>query len=300
MPASPARQPHAERLPTRPSHDLHHVDRQHSGGAGAQALEHGDGLQLLLDEHPHHAPHADAAQHDDHQADQAQVVLGALAVRGRSCLRSTGTVRTRHELAREALAQVTGQRLDLRAPAVATAHGVVARLPKASRPVAAKVGEVDEDARAEAEAARAAAGLAGDDAADRERRARRSRSRRRPRRRAARAVPAAPARRGPSAARASTARPPSSVRRAVEGKPRPARPAVPTSRATAFGRVAGRTMRQRLDVLAARRCTGARASLRSMAARASRRPRAGWSMTATSAPMSVRASRVERRRARSG
>ena len=54
---------------------LHDVDAEHLRDRRADALQHGDALQLLLDEDARHAPDADAAEHDHHVADQPEIVL---------------------------------------------------------------------------------------------------------------------------------------------------------------------------------------------------------------------------------
>ena len=61
-------------------HHLHEVHGDDLPGAGADAFQHGDALQLLIDEYPRHAGHADAAEHDDHQPDETEIVLGALQI----------------------------------------------------------------------------------------------------------------------------------------------------------------------------------------------------------------------------
>ena len=61
-------------------HDLRQVDRQHLSRAAADALEDGDAPDLLLNEHARHARDADAAQNEDDQSHEAEIVLGAREV----------------------------------------------------------------------------------------------------------------------------------------------------------------------------------------------------------------------------
>ncbi len=56
--------------------NLGHVDGEHLSRAAPDALENGDAPHLLLDEHARDARHADAAENQHDQADEAQVVLG--------------------------------------------------------------------------------------------------------------------------------------------------------------------------------------------------------------------------------
>jgi hypothetical protein len=67
------------RLPVSEQHDLQHVGGQHLAGRRAQAQDR-DAADLLADEHPRDAPHADAAEDDDDEADQAEIVPGALEI----------------------------------------------------------------------------------------------------------------------------------------------------------------------------------------------------------------------------
>ena len=60
--------------------DLQQVDGDDLHGSRADALEHGDAADLLQDEHARDARDGDAAEDDDDQPDQAQVVLGAIEV----------------------------------------------------------------------------------------------------------------------------------------------------------------------------------------------------------------------------
>ena len=56
---------------------LRHIDREHLARGAPDALQDGDAADLLLHEHPRDARDADAAEDEDHQAHEAQVVLGA-------------------------------------------------------------------------------------------------------------------------------------------------------------------------------------------------------------------------------
>ena len=56
--------------------DLHHVDGQHARGRRSQALQDGGAAKSLLHEDPRDAPDTDAAENDDDESDQAEVVLG--------------------------------------------------------------------------------------------------------------------------------------------------------------------------------------------------------------------------------
>ena len=91
-PPAPARaSADAQHAPGQPEHDdLQHVGGEHLPRRRADALQDRDALDLLPHEHARDAPHADAAEHEDHEADQAQVVLGAERDPRRSGLRSTG------------------------------------------------------------------------------------------------------------------------------------------------------------------------------------------------------------------
>ncbi len=88
--------------------------RQHFGGRGAEALEDGDAAHLLPDEDPRHAPDADAAEHDDDEADQAEVVLGPLEVLADLILGGSVRAGTSTNWSRNIAADVAGQRLDCR------------------------------------------------------------------------------------------------------------------------------------------------------------------------------------------
>ena len=54
---------------------LHHIDGQHIGSRGAEALQDRGATEPLLHEDARHAPDADAAENHDDEPDQAEVVL---------------------------------------------------------------------------------------------------------------------------------------------------------------------------------------------------------------------------------
>ncbi len=92
-------------------HHLQDVDRDDLPTARAKALQDRDATYLLQDEHTRHARDRDPAENDDDQADQAQVVLGAIEVApdlvlGRS--ERSGV----DEVVLEVLAQRLDQRID--------------------------------------------------------------------------------------------------------------------------------------------------------------------------------------------
>ena len=72
-------------------HHLQEVDGDDLAAARAEAFQHGDAAHLLQDEDARDARHRDAAEDDDDQADQAQVVLGAIEVAADLDRRSSGT-----------------------------------------------------------------------------------------------------------------------------------------------------------------------------------------------------------------
>ncbi len=76
-----ARQHHAEQAAgqTERQH-LQQVDADDLPAARADALQHGDAAHLLEHEDARDARHRDAAENHDDQADQAQIVLGAIEV----------------------------------------------------------------------------------------------------------------------------------------------------------------------------------------------------------------------------
>ena len=70
------RAPTPSALPVSPSmQHLRHVGGEHLPGRRPDALEDRDAPDLLLDEHARDAPDADPAEHDDHETDEAQVIL---------------------------------------------------------------------------------------------------------------------------------------------------------------------------------------------------------------------------------
>ena len=71
--------------------DLQHIRREHLPGRRADALQDRDAADLLPHEHARDAPHADAAEHHDDEADQAQIVLGPLQVFADLILGAIGT-----------------------------------------------------------------------------------------------------------------------------------------------------------------------------------------------------------------
>ena len=123
----------------------------------AHALQDGDAPDLLLDEHARDAPHADAAEHDHDEADQAQVVLGAEQVLADVVLGRS--VRPRLD---EAVAEVRGELAGQRSTA-SLAHAqqilVAGAAAEGEQAGCAQVVVVDQDPRAEAERADAAARL---------------------------------------------------------------------------------------------------------------------------------------------
>ena len=162
-----ARQRHAEQTPCEAErHHLQHVDADDLPAAGADALEHGNAADLLVHEDPRDARHRDPAENHDHQADHAEIVLGALEVP--ADLVVGAPVRSNiHELVREAVAQRGDQRLDA---IFGQAHGENPANPaaEAHETCCGQVRRVDEDARPEAEPADPAAGLIQNDTANRE------------------------------------------------------------------------------------------------------------------------------------
>ena len=145
-----------ERAPGEAEHQrLQDVDGEDPPARRAQALERGDAGPLLLQEDAGHAPHADAAEDEDHVADQAEEVLRALDLRADARL---GVVVRAHR--REAVAEASPQPLDdrlerrvgqLQQPLVADP---AAEADEAGR---GEIGAIDDDARPERERAGAAA-----------------------------------------------------------------------------------------------------------------------------------------------
>ena len=148
-------------------HHLQQVYGHHLPGSSTEAFQHRDALQLLVDEHARDARHADAAEHDDDQSDQAEVVLGALQVLADFVLgrpvRAGG-----HEGVPEIGSQSRHEGFD--APLIDLQHHLVARAAAEREQACLRQGAVvDDHARAEAEAADAPPGLVLDDAANGER-----------------------------------------------------------------------------------------------------------------------------------
>ena len=83
----------------RQQRDLQHVGRQDLRGRRADALQDRHAADLLPDEHPRHAPDADAAEHDDDEADEAEEVLGALQALADLILGGLGTTRADESIA---------------------------------------------------------------------------------------------------------------------------------------------------------------------------------------------------------
>ena len=148
-------------------HDLQHVGREHLAGRRADALQDRDALDLLADEHACHAPDADAAEHEDHEADETQIVLRAQEVLADLILGRAERARvdeTRAEVAAHVLDELGDPGLlhfqeDL----------VVGAAAERQQPGPLEVVEIDQHARAEAEGADAPSRFLRDDAADGER-----------------------------------------------------------------------------------------------------------------------------------
>ena len=71
------RQQHAEQTAEQPEREyLQQVNGDDPRSAGAEAFEDSDSLSLLFDEGTCDVPHADAAEHEDKQAGQRQIILG--------------------------------------------------------------------------------------------------------------------------------------------------------------------------------------------------------------------------------
>ena len=123
-----------------------------------------------------HARHGDAAENDDDEADQAEVVLCAVEVAAHFIVVSRETSARSRTRSLKSLVQRLDERLDalLGNPDQQHASGPAA---EPQQPRRGEIVEVDEDARAETELADPPAGLGLDHAADLERRLRRSRAR---------------------------------------------------------------------------------------------------------------------------
>ncbi len=146
---------------------LQDIRREHLRGRRTDAFQDRNAADLLPDEHARDAPHADAAEHDDHEPDEAEEVLRALQALADPVFRRPIRAR-RDEPILEALPHIVGEPLDallahLQQQLVirAAAEGQQTRL--------LQIGEVDEHPRTKAEAADAAAGFLVDHAANRER-----------------------------------------------------------------------------------------------------------------------------------
>ena len=152
--------------------ERHHLQQVHGddlAAARAEALEHGNAANLLLDEHAHDARHGDAAEDDDDQADEAQVVLGAVEVA--PDLVVARLVRAHVQvllLISEVPPDPAGQRIHaiVGHPHEDAPPGPTAKTEQLGR---RDVVVVDQDARAKAEAADVAARFARDHAVDPER-----------------------------------------------------------------------------------------------------------------------------------
>ena len=70
---------------------LEQIHRQNLAARAADTFHDRDALDLLPHEHARHARHGDAAEHDDDEADEAQIVFGALEVFADLLLRDPDT-----------------------------------------------------------------------------------------------------------------------------------------------------------------------------------------------------------------
>ncbi len=140
-------------------HHLQDVDGDDLAAARAEALQDGDAADLLQDEDARDARHRDAAEDHDDQADQAQVVLGAIEIAADLILGRAERPRV-DELVLEVARAASVTSGSTRSSGTLTSMTRRARLPKPSRPVDGEIGVVDEHARAEAELADAAPRLA--------------------------------------------------------------------------------------------------------------------------------------------
>ena len=132
----------------------------------AQTLQDGNAAHLLQHEHPGDTRHRDAAENDDHQADETQVVLRPIEV-------SPDLIVGRAERAGvdEFFLEVAFERRDERLdPCLGQLDQQHVPAAAAEREQAGgrQVGEIDQHARTEAEVADAPARLVLDDAANRE------------------------------------------------------------------------------------------------------------------------------------
>ena len=149
-------------------HDLQHVDGDDLTARGAETLQHGDAPDLLQHEDTGDARHRDAAEDDDDQADEAEVVLRPIEIPPDRIVGRT--VRTRVDVV---LAEVVVERLDQVVEALvgdARQHHTAGATAERQQAGCRHVVEIDEDARPECEAAQVATRFVGDDAANDERR----------------------------------------------------------------------------------------------------------------------------------
>ena len=159
----------AQEAPGEPErHHLQDVDRDDLAAASADAFQDGDAADLLEDEHARHARHRDAAEDDDDQPDEAEIVLGAIEVP--SDLIFGGAVRPGvDELFLEVFPQREDQRLDALLGHLDQDHAARAAA-EPEQPGGRQVVVVDDHTRAEAELAHPASRLLRDETANRERR----------------------------------------------------------------------------------------------------------------------------------
>ena len=114
---------HAAERPERER--LKQIHRENLAAGAAHALHHRDALDLLPDEHARHARHGDAAQHHDHEPDQAEIVFRAARSPRRSAPGgpdTTGRARTAGAAPRS-----TGSRAARRTPQGAAAASAARR-----------------------------------------------------------------------------------------------------------------------------------------------------------------------------
>ena len=118
-------QRHAKQAPGQPQRQhLQHVDAEDLRRARADALEHRDALELLLDEDASDTRHADAAEDQHDEADQAQVVLGPLEVLADVALGALPRTDA-HKLVAEGLPQVA--RVGIEPRGIHAQHDLVPR-----------------------------------------------------------------------------------------------------------------------------------------------------------------------------
>ncbi len=261
---------------------------------GAEALQDRDAADLLPDEHARDARHADAAEDDDDQADQAQVVLRPGQVLAHLVLGPLDTsARSRTVPAARRAAPMTNRSN----PSGRSCSRIcrLTRLPAARQAGGLQRVGVHEHAGPEAERSHAVPGSTSTTPRTVKRSCPDEDRRRPPPRRAARAAPGEPGRRGCSRSAWAYECPPSSSTRAVEGKARDRPRGLPPC-APPAGSSAGRTIVFVSTTLGARRSRIGVARRCSTACRVAGVPRpARWTMT-TSAAMSERASPASVRR----